>query len=394
MIDLEKPLTSFGLLPASPRPQLQWGAMDLDRVLVVRMDGLRNVLIMAPVLRGLRQRLPGASITLLTSPEGSQAAPLFPWINDVIVSEALQQDPDGKVRFNPEREMGLLEELNGGNFDAAFIFTDAGQSPLPAAYTCYLAGIPHRLGFSENLAGGSLSFNLPSPAEDLHQVDRSLSLLQAVSLPVEARHLELRVPARVQAAADQMLRSHGIRPERPFLVLAPGAGLSTRRYRPQAFAEVLRLISAETGLPIVITGTAQETASLHPLLEAARKVRTGRVVSLVGRTSVPDLAAILRRSALVITNNSPVLQIADAFRRPIVALYSGRDMVAQWRPLNSRARLLTRPVHCSPCYETQCPYAMECLDIRPEEVAVAALELLAERIHFRAPVRREELDAV
>lgn len=399
MIDLETPLTGLtsrqARRPGSAAPTpLVRPELDLDRVLVARLDDLTNVLLLAPVLRLLRQRFPGAYITLLTSPQGSQAAPLFPWINDVIVSEALEQDIHGKVCFNPERELGLLEEINAGNFNAAFIFTGALQSPLPAAYACYLAGIPHRLGFSENPGGGALSFNVASPAEELHQVDRNLALLEAVSLPAGPRHLELRVPVKVQQTVDQMLLSEGVRPELPFLVMAPGAGSSARRYRPQAYAEVLRLISAETGLPILITGTAQETATLQPILESARKLRTGRVVSLVGRTSVPELAAILRRSALVITNNSPVLQIADAFRRPIVALYSGRDMVGQWRPLNSRARLLIRPVHCSPCYETRCPYQMECLDIRPDEVAIAALELLAERIHFRAPVRRDVSHAI
>jgi lipopolysaccharide heptosyltransferase II len=395
MIELERFPSS--LLSASVSPEWpvtgsqsmpSFTDLNLQRVLVIRLDSVGDVVLMGPALRTLRGVLPEARITLLTSPAGSQAAPLLPWIDNVIISEALWQDPQGRGRFNPERELGLIDEITEGNFDAALIFTGYLQSPLPAAYACYLAGIPHRLGFSRSMSGGVLSFIPSPPAEELHQVDRNLALLEAMGVPVGTRNLELQVPTQVQKNADQLLRSAGIRPDQPFIVLSPGAGTSAHRYSAQRFASVLRMISAEAGIPIVITGSARESEAIKPVTDAARAVRTGRIISLVGRTTVPEFAAIIRRSALTIANNSAALQIADAFHRPLVALYSGRDLVSQWMPRNSRARLLCRPVHCAPCYQLECPFALECLDIRPDEVAIAALELLAERIYFRAPMKR------
>jgi ADP-heptose:LPS heptosyltransferase len=312
---------------------------------------------------------------------------MLPWIDNVIVSEALWQDSTGKIRFNPERELGLIEQMSKGAYTTALIFTRYSQSPLPAAYACYLAGIPNRLAFSREFAGGVLSFSPPSPVEELHQAERNLSLLQAIDMPAVDAGLELHIPPAAAASADQLLKSIGIKPGAPFIVLAPGANAPARRYNMQRFAAVLKMLSVEAGIPIVVLGSAQEEETIQPVTDAISGLPAGTVYSLVGRTSVSELAAIIQRSSLVIANNSAPLHIADVFRRPIVALYAGTDLVRQWMPRSSRARLLCRPVLCAPCQHSECPFSQECLDIRPDEVAIAALELLSERVFFRIPSR-------
>ncbi|MGE5249355.1 MAG: glycosyltransferase family 9 protein [Bacteroidota bacterium] len=371
-----------------PEHKLDYRKMNLERVLVVRLDSVGDVVMLSPALRMLRNALPDARITLLASPAGSQAAPLLPWIDDVIVSEALWQDMTGKVRFNPENELGLIEQIRSHEFSAAFIFTSFSQSPLPAAYACYLAGIPHRIGFSTESAGGVLSCTPSTPVEETHQADRNTALLEAIRMPAESRQLELSVSREVQEQADQLLESVGIKPEMSFILLAPGANDKARRYDPKRFASVARLLAAEAGLPVVITGSVKEAEAIQPVIEVAAEARTGNIHSLVGRTSMPELAAIIRRASLVVANNSAVMHIADAFQRPMVILYSGTEFVSQWMPRSARARLLCRPVFCAPCHHTECPYGMQCLDIRPDEVAIAALEMLAERFYFRLPVKQ------
>ena len=118
----------------------------------------------------------------------------------------------------------------------------------------------------------------------------------------------------------------------------------------------------------------------------------GNLHSLVGKTSVPELAAIIRQASLTVAHNSAPMYIADAFQCPMVILYSGTDLVSQWMPRNAPARLLCHPVFCSPCYNFVCPFDMKCLDIRPEEVAIAALEMLDEQVFRRMPLRRSAVE--
>ena len=98
----------------------------------------------------------------------------------------------------------------------------------------------------------------------------------------------------------------------------------------------------------------------------------------MGKTSVPELAAVLRRASLLVGNHSGPMHLADAFGRPMVIFFSGTDLESQWRPRASRAVLLRRPTPCSPCRRFECPYHMECLDIPAEEAGEQIVRLCRE----------------
>jgi ADP-heptose:LPS heptosyltransferase len=340
------------------------------RLLVVRLDNVGDVVLLSPALRTLHQSLPQAAITLLASPAGSQVAPLLPWVDEVLVERVLWQELGGDPTPDPERQLALVERLRAGRFDAAIIFTSFSQSPHPPAYVCYLAGIPLRLGQSKEFGGNVLSQWVRPRPDDTHQAERNLHLLEQAGFAITERHLELHLPPAVQASADARLREAGIDPYHPFVLLAPGASCAARRYDPLRYAEVARLLACEHRLPIVVAGSPRETELAAPILAAAA---SGPIVSLVGQTSVPELAAAVRRAALVIANDSGPMHLADAFERPMVILYSGTEYESQWQPRRAPHILLRRPTPCSPCYAFRCPYNMECLDIPPAEVVAAAL---------------------
>jgi lipopolysaccharide heptosyltransferase II len=346
----------------------------VQRLLVIRLDNIGDVVLLSPALRNLRRRFPEAGITLMASPAGSQVAPLLPWIDDVFTWRAIWQDVSGSLSHDPQRERALIESLRTRDYHAAFIFTSFSQSPLPPAYACYLAGIPVRVGYSKEFGGGLLSFSSPPPADETHQADLNLALLELAKIPVRDRHLELHIPTEVRHETDRILEPAGINPMSDYTVLAPGASCSARRYSPDRFAAAAVELSNRTGMPVVVVGSQREAETIAPVSAAAQN---GNLISLVGKTSLPQLAAIIQGAALVVANNSASIHLADAFQRPIVALYSGTEYESQWAPRNSPTRLLRRPTDCSPCYRFECPYSMECLDIPPREVVEAALDLLA-----------------
>ncbi len=346
----------------------------VHRLLVVRLDNIGDVIMLGPSLRTLRQALAQASITLMASPAGAQAAPLLPWIDDLIIHRALWQDVSGSLAHDPGREQELVQTLQERRFDAALIFTSFSQSPHPAAYACYLAGIPVRAGQSKEFGGAVLSQWIKPPPDETHQVDRNLFLLESAGFRPEERQLSLSVPPGARITADRLLAEVGIQPGVPFIVLAPGASCAARRYDPVRYAAVARQLPSRTGMHVVVVGSLRESELVRPILDPAHD----RVVSLVGQTSIPQLAAVIERSALVIANNSGPMHIADAFLRPTLVLYSGTEYESQWRPRSAPATLLKRSVPCSPCYNFHCPYNMECLDVPPEEVLAEASHMLTQ----------------
>ncbi len=327
-----------------------------------------------PALRALDWAYPEAEITLLASPAGGQAATLLPWVDKVLVWRAIWQEIKDDQTLNPFREMRLVEMLKEHSFDLAFILTSFSQSPYPPAYACYLAGIPYRAGQSQEFGGGMLTHWVQPLPDQTHQVDRNLHLLEAVGIPTQGSELELQVRPADRQDADNVLFEMGLSSQEPYLVLAPGASSVTRRYDLNRYMRVVEALVAEMALPVLLVGSQKEGERLQPLIELSQ--RLPGVISLVGKTSVPGLAAVIERAALVITNNSASMHIADAFKRPEVVLFAGTEILQQWEPRSAPARLLNRSTHCSPCYRFECPYHLECLDIPPEEVVDAALQLL------------------
>jgi lipopolysaccharide heptosyltransferase II len=350
---------------------------NVRRLLAVRLDNIGDVIMLSPALRAIKQALPEVYLTLMASPGGSQAAHLLPWVDETISWRATWQDISGTFAQDASREFGLIEMLNNGRYDAAVLFTSFSQSPYPPAYACFLAGIPLRLGHSKEFGGGILTQWVLPPPDEGHQADRNLSLLRAAGFPGSDSRLELAIPETVQARVDEILQQFGLNAAAPFIVLAPGASAAARRYDPARYTRVIEILTGQIGLPVVVVGSERDAKSVQPVLDYAATAQNDLVHCLVGKTSVPELAAIIRRSALVIANNSASLHMADAFLRPMVILYSGTEHETQWQPASAPARLLRRLTACSPCHQFRCPYHMECLDIPPAEVAREAIRLLA-----------------
>ena len=345
---------------------------EARRLLVMRLDNIGDVVMTGPVLRALKENLPRVSITLMASPGGKEAAPLLPWVDEVFAWRVLWQDL-GRLSFDPAREWELIEALRGC-YDAAIILTSFKQTPHPAGYTCYLAGIPLRLGESKEWGGGVLTDEAPPAPDELHQVERNLRLIEHVGFVVEDRSLSLHVPEEARGTVVELLQARGVAPDAPYVLLNPWASAQARTYPTHRFAFAARLLSEETGWPVVVSGTEADRSRSGELLD----VLGDRGVDLVGATGLSELAALVEGARLVLTNNTSTMHLLDALRTPGVVLFSGTELEEQWRPRDVPHRLLRRETWCSPCYAFACPYNLECLDISPEEVAEAGLSLLAE----------------
>jgi len=339
------------------------------RVVAMRLDNIGDVIMTGPALRAVRDTLPHAHLTLLASPSGQAAARLLPGIDQVLPWRSVWQDL-GHLAFDPAREFGFIQILQALRFDAAIIFTSFSQTPHVAAYACYLAGIPLRLGEPKDFGGSVLTDTPPSPSPfETHQAERNLRLVESVGFRAQARSLAVQIPPEAHCRARELLAQAGLGEGTSYVVLSPWASCQARTY--PRFGAVGRLLEKASGLPLVVTGSL--TASDRPSLIAEIGPRA---IDLVGQTTVADLAALIAGASLVLTNNTATMHLADACRIPQVVLYSGTDLEEQWAPRDGPARLLRRPTACHPCYRFTCPHNLECLDIEPEEVTACALDML------------------
>jgi ADP-heptose:LPS heptosyltransferase len=350
----------------------------ISRILAIRLDNIGDIVMLSPALRALRQKFPAASITLMASPVGAKASVLLPTIDKVIPWRAVWQDISGNFSGTVDQEFDFIHVLRSLEFDAAFIFTSFSQSPYPPAYACYLADIKIRAGQSKEFGGNLLTHWVKPQSDSTYQVDRNLFFLSSLGIPVIDDHIELSISETDNELAGQILKNVGIEKDEPFILAAPGASASARRYHTGRLVGIINALSKETGKKVVIIGTDRENNLIEPFVILAR--RNKKIIPLVGQTSIPEYAAIIQRASLVLSNNSASIHLAEASHRPMVIFYSGSDYLSQWAPRYSPARIFNKPVSCSPCYKFQCPYNLECLDI-PVSEAVSQILLFLDELN-------------
>jgi len=330
---------------------------DVRNLLCVRLDNMGDVLMTTPAIRAFRDTL-GCRVTLLSSTASLDG--MVPEVDEFLVFKA----PWMKATSGATEDFRVMEKLQG--FDAAVIFTVYSQSPLPAAYLCYLAGIPLRLAHCRENPYRLLTDWVPDPEPERivrHEVRRQLDLAGAVGCRTSNEHLSFRVPDAARSAIGSMNL------KRPLVLVHPGATAASRRYPPESYASALDMLGCE----VVFTGDATEVE----LVEALRARLTVPSRSLAGRLGLAELGALIEAADLLICNNTGPAHIAAAVGTPVVDLYALTN--PQHTPWLVESRVLFHDVPCRNCYKSVCPAGHhECLrGVAPERVAAAARELLA-----------------
>jgi ADP-heptose:LPS heptosyltransferase len=360
------------------------------RVLAVRLDNLGDVLVTTPAIHAIKASLPGAAVTLLASPVGAQAGRLNPDVDDVIVYEAPWVDPWQRLPHDSAREQRMIATLRAGRYDAAVIFSSFRQSPLPAAYLCYLADIPLRAAASIDGPGSLLTTRHKHPERPMHEVERGLDLVGALGMATEATDLVLRVPAADRAALSARLEAMGIAGSRPLVVLHPGCTMPARTYPWELYAQVAGLLVERLDATVVLTGTTEERELVERVYGQIDPEARAAVHRFAGLLPFPQFCALIAASDLTITNNTGPMHVAAALKTPVIALFALTNPPEQWGPWRAPHRQLYHDVPCRLCYSRVCPRGQECLRlVTPDAVVTAADELLHD-----AALRRSRLSAI
>jgi len=299
-----------------PRPRAALPpAGGVRKVLVVRVDErVGNQLLTTPLLRALKLGLPGAELHLLAPKQGHLVACPH-------VDRALLWQKRDAFRA-PLRFLRLLRDLRRERYDLVVEAGHWSAFSLTASLLARLvaAGAPV-VGHDRGDAARFLSHPVPHDPAEESEVPAKLELLRPLGLP--ERGLELETGLGQGAPAEEaaaLLAKAGLE-GKALAVVNPGARFADRRWPPGSYAAVCRGL-AERGLaPLVVWGPGEE-----PL---ARAIAEGSGATLAPPTSLPVLAALMRRARLVVSNNSGPMHLGVAVGAPTVGVFFRGDS-ARW----------------------------------------------------------------
>ena len=338
------------------------------KVLVVRPDGMGDVLLTGPAVRAIAAS--GADVSFLAGPHGSGAAALLPGVNRVLEWRAPWIDP-APGAFDPGQVRWLVERVRRLSPAVAVVFTSFHQSPLPTALALRMAGVPRIAAISEDYPGSLLDVRHP-PTGDIPEAERNLILARAAGFelpPGDTGRLAL-TPPRTE--------SRELTGDGPYVVLHAGASVPARAPSAARTAAIGAALAA-AGHRLVVTGSPAESALTGEICQAAAAAPGPGPVNLGGRTSLPVLAAVLSGADGVVAPNTGAAHLAGAAGTPVVSLFSPVVPAARWAPYGIPAIVLGgRDAPCAGTRARVCPVpGHPCLDLIDPADVVAAVAALA-----------------
>jgi len=341
---------------------------EMKKVLLIRIDGLGDMAMSAPVFSSVRKVFPNARITLLTASWSRGIAEALEGLDEIICFDAPWM-VKGRIE-RKESVLKVIRRLRKERFDLAVDFRGDFRNNI----LMYLTKAEYRVGFDITGCGYLLTDVVPCDS-DHHPTKMCLAAMKYLAPACEiASEHKLKTTEADRGYIHELLARNGVYPAgAPVVVIHPGAKWEGRWWEARRYAEVADRLIEEYGASIVISGAP---ADVHLAGQIAGLMKNKAAV-VAGKTSLRQFLALLDRSCLFIGVDSGPMHMAAAMGTRVVALF-GPALAQAVGPYGSGHIVVTkqRLFPCSPCAQTACKMAdFNCMKaITTEDVWAAVRE--------------------
>ena len=342
---------------------------NFSRILIVRTDRIGDVLLSTPVIKAIRETYPHAYIAVMVSSYAKEIVEGNPYLDEVIV-----YDKD-------HRHKGWLSSikfalnLKKKKFNLAVILHPTNRVHL----ITFFAGIPKRIGYDRKF--GFLLTDRIKHTKQLgqkHELEYSLDLLGHLGIHGQDKNIFIPIKAESEKWVEDLFDQEKIDKLDRLLAIHPGASCPSKIWPQDRFAQAADRLVEEYGFKVLIIAGPKDIAHAKVV---ARNMRHA-VIDLSGKTSISQLASVLKRCRLFISNDSGPVHIASAVGTPVISIF-GRNQKGlspkRWGPVGKKDRVLHKEVGCIQCLAHNCVKEFACLKaITVEDVVKVADSILKE----------------
>lgn len=323
------------------------------RILIVKLSSLGDIVQSLPVATALHGQFPSAEVTWIVNSQYIELLELVPDIDKIV--------PFERNRWGNPRNFGralkefrdIIKYLQAQRFDLVLDLQGLFRSGLIS----FLSRIPKRVGFRDAREGAFLFYNhrVRVPKQRRHAVERYLTLAEYIGCGYKdpVFNIEIQEPSRRR---------------KEYIAINPGGRWITKRWPAERFAQLIDRLNEHYEVDIVLIGDENDKATARDIVECLNFP----VTDLTGKTSLLQLADVLKGSKLFITNDSGPMHMASALGKPVVALFGPTDpgLTGPW---GSQNRIIKSKVSCSPCFKKKCR-DIRCMEAITIEQLLKAVE--------------------
>ena len=281
---------------------------QVNRILIIRLAPLGETVLTTPVIRALRQHFREAYIAYMVAPTREDLVSANPHLNEVLTYQASVPK--------------LIYQIARRKFQMAVIL----QPTFRLVLHTFLARIPFRVGFETNTGGKRLlSVAVPNNTAQ-HETQRYLDVVRALGVEITDDEPEVFIDSEGKVWIDNFLKIEKLDDGKPIIGINPGAATVYRRWDAANFAVLGDLLHEAYRAHIVITTGPREGALAN---QVATQMSHSPVI--VNQATPMQLAALLQRCNLYISNDTGPMHLSTAVKTPTVALFGASNLI-QWAP--------------------------------------------------------------
>jgi len=364
----------MGIVPRETSDLLQVPQPRIQRLLIVRLSSMGDVIHTLPATQALRESFPQAAIgwlveerwaELLRAPRASRRGPrsrqrpLVDWVHTV----RLRGWRDSLFSLPTLQQIATVwNDVRGAHYDIAVDLQGALRSAVLARWS----GAPVVYGAAEpRESAASLLYDRKPIARGRHVIEQNLSVAEAVA----GRRLEPRpVDFPSDPESEERIAARlSARRISQFVILNPGAGWGAKRWPAERYGQVARSLADQGIAPILNYGPGEKD-----LARAAVSASGGAAEAIP--CSLSELIALTRRARLFMGGDTGPMHLAAALGIPVVAVFGPTDPDRNG-PYRTRSIVLRNPASAT-THERRAGPDEGLLEIRVDAVVAAARELL------------------
>lgn len=342
---------------------------NIEKILVIKLRSLGDVLLATPLFNVLKKRFPLADIDAYVYEE---AKPILE--GQKSVSKIFSYDRNIKKLPFLKRiisEIKILRRFQKQKYDLVINLTEGDRGAIVTKMT--KAGIKVGMDVFQGMKGKEKIYThfVKNCSTPRHNVERNLDFLRRIGVFPEEKDkvLSFNIPGNCYESMKALLKKNGI-DDKKFIIVHPSARWRFKSWPDFRMNNLVKKIVNDMDFQVVITGGKEEYEKLmaEKILEGCCKEK---VLDLVGKISLKELGALVDMSQMVICVDSLVFHISSVFKKKCIALF-GPTSEKNWGPWqNENATIMKKDYPCRPCFMDGCGGSKRCeclYDITEEDV--------------------------
>lgn len=352
-----------------------------SNILLVNITRLGDMLQATPTIAGMKMENPDCKITVLVEKQFEAVCHTIPNIDEVLsldlamTCRSIAAEGAGLIdAFDYVSEM--VEILRSKNFDYCLNMSSSAYTALLLS----LLGIKRNGGWTADEEGYRVieSDWARLFATSVFHQNRQFNSLNLVdvfrcSADVEKHpeQLLISVDQKDLKFCEELIANANFTNTGPLVAIQAGASQGKRQWAPKNFIELIKILVNKHNCRVVLTGAGKEIAITEPI---ALGVDSPNVLHLTGKTSIPQLTAMLKLADILVTGDTGPMHIAVAAGTPVIAMFLASAFGFETGPYSAGNIIIQPVIGCGPCNPNKPCARPDCHEtFTPEELAMLTM---------------------